>query len=45
LYQDFHADNVVACRWREKIYANNFILYSQFENNKLFQQYLKGVLD
>ena len=43
LYKDFHADSIVACRWREKIFANNFILYSQFKNNDIFNKYLEGV--
>ena len=43
LYQDFHKDSIVACRWREKIFANNFILYSHFNDNKIFNNYFERV--
>ena len=33
LYNDFHVDNPIACIWREKIFANSMVLFSNLQNN------------
>ena len=44
LYQNFHIDSDIACKWREKIFANSMILFTNLKDNKYFKQYFERVI-
>lgn len=44
LFQDLHIDSVIACFWREKMFANAMLLYNDLKDNEMFKKYFEGVI-